>query len=83
MVSMLPFEASRGCWWGQKKGCSFCSVNQVTSKYRTRRADQVLQQLTALTAKYGLRNFFAVDSIIDMSHIKLLMPQLAEQEPKI
>jgi ribosomal peptide maturation radical SAM protein 1 len=81
-ATMLPFEASRGCWWAQKKACSFCSVNQVTSKHRVRQTDQVQQQITDLAARYGLKDFFAVDSMIDMKHIKQLMPRLAEQEPK-
>src|SRR5439155_783821 len=32
----LPFEASRGCWWGAKSPCSFCGLNGVDAKYRTK-----------------------------------------------
>src|SRR5262249_14390972 len=23
----LPYESSRGCWWGQKHHCTFCGLN--------------------------------------------------------
>ena len=26
----LPFEASRGCWWGAKSHCTFCGLNDNT-----------------------------------------------------
>ena len=30
----LLFDSSRGCWWGQKHGCTFCGLNGAGIKYR-------------------------------------------------
>ncbi len=30
----LYIESSRGCWWGQKRHCTFCGIDKETLKYR-------------------------------------------------
>jgi radical SAM superfamily enzyme YgiQ (UPF0313 family) len=25
--TVIPYESSRGCWWGEKTMCTFCGVN--------------------------------------------------------
>ena len=33
-IAPLPFESSRGCWWGQKSQCTFCGTNQDAISHR-------------------------------------------------
>ena len=37
----IPFEASRGCWWGQKKHCTFCGLNGEGMAFRVKHPDTV------------------------------------------
>jgi ribosomal peptide maturation radical SAM protein 1 len=29
----LPYESSRGCWWGEKHHCTFCGINGKTMSF--------------------------------------------------
>ncbi|MCA9823729.1 MAG: cobalamin-dependent protein, partial [Dehalococcoidia bacterium] len=33
-VESLPFESSRGCWWGQQSHCVFCGINDEVMPFR-------------------------------------------------
>jgi ribosomal peptide maturation radical SAM protein 1 len=76
---MLPFESSRGCWWGAKKHCSFCGLNGSTMKYRSKSPERVLDELQTLSRRYRTFSFEAVDNIMDHDYLKTLLPTLIEQ----
>ena len=50
-------------------------------RYRSKSAARVLSELAELSDRYGLRNVQFVDNILDMSHIKTVLGELAEVEP--
>src|SRR5262245_9068248 len=75
----VPFEASRGCWWGQKHHCTFCGVNGAIMKFRQKSAARVLEELSELSRRHSVYRFFAADNIIPMDFIRELAPALARQ----
>jgi ribosomal peptide maturation radical SAM protein 1 len=75
----LPFEASRGCWWGERRHCTFCGLNGQTMAFRSKPAERVFSELADLSARYRTFRFTAVDNILDMKFHKTLLPQLAGQ----
>lgn len=75
---MIPFESSRGCWWGAKKHCTFCGLNDLTIAFRSKRPTIVIQELIDLSQKYGHLDFYGVDNIIDMRYFKELLPKLRQ-----
>ena len=75
-VSIL-FESSRGCWWGEKSHCTFCGLNPELMTFRSKPAALVVRELADLAARYKILDFIAVDDIIDLKHIKELLPLLA------
>jgi magnesium-protoporphyrin IX monomethyl ester (oxidative) cyclase len=74
---VLLFESSRGCWWGMKHHCTFCGLNGEGMTFRSKSAERVIEEITSLTAQYPVRWLFAVDNIIDMRHVKTVLPTLA------
>lgn len=76
----LPFESSRGCWWGAKSHCTFCGLNRETMSFRKKKPDRVYDELLELSAKYRCLTFNATDNIIDMNYFHELLPRLAETE---
>jgi ribosomal peptide maturation radical SAM protein 1 len=70
----LPFETSRGCWWGQKHHCTFCGIDDNLMKFRTKSPQRVIDEILTLSARHQLTEFFAVDSIINISFFKTLLP---------
>lgn len=75
----LPFESSRGCWWGEKHHCVFCGINPHAMPYRAKSVDRTLDELRALRAAYPGRRISAVDNILSTVHARDLLPRLAEE----
>ena len=72
----LPFESSRGCWWGAKKHCTFCGLNGQTLTYRSKSPQRMAAELEELSASYRSFQFEAVDNILDMGYLETLLPSL-------
>ena len=77
---LLPIETSRGCWWGAVKHCVFCGLNPTTMEFRSKSPARALAEFDALATRWGIRQFFAVDNIIDMSYFRKVLPDLADRD---
>ena len=80
-ATWIPFESSRGCWWGQKHHCTFCGLNALGMPYRAKSPERVLAELAELEARTGSTRFEAVDNIIDTAYLRSLIPRLTEDRP--
>lgn len=78
---LLPFESSRGCWWGEKQHCTFCGLNGEGMSYRAQPAERVYETLANYAHRYPIRRFRATDNILDMSYFKSLLPRLKAEPP--
>jgi ribosomal peptide maturation radical SAM protein 1 len=76
----IPFEGSRGCWWGAKQHCSFCGLNANGMAYRLKPAEKVLHEIDYLASRYDLSQLSAVDNIIDHTYFRTVLPKLTEDE---
>jgi magnesium-protoporphyrin IX monomethyl ester (oxidative) cyclase len=72
----LLIEGSRGCWWGEKKPCTFCGLGSVTRKYRVKDTARLVDEMNAQSEKYGTKHFLMTDSILSKEHMKALLPEL-------
>ena len=63
-IEYLPFESSRGCWWGQKNHCVFCGINEQLMPFRAKSVDTVVNDLLFLSNRYRAVKFTATDWII-------------------
>lgn len=78
---MLAFETSRGCWWGQKSHCTFCGLNQLELGYKFKTSERSFEEIRGLWRRFGF-NLFATDTILARSHLKEVLPRLAELDDK-
>ena len=74
----LPYESSRGCWWGEKQHCTFCGVNGETIRFRSKAPERVLDELVSLLAVHPSRRVCMVDNIMPFNYFRTLLPALAE-----
>lgn len=74
----LPFEASRGCWWGAKHHCTFCGLNGNTMAYRKKSAARVYEEILHISREYRCLSLDGVDNILAMEYFNELLPKLAE-----
>ena len=72
----ILFESSRGCWWGAKSHCTFCGLNGSLMPFRKKPPARVVDEILGFAAEYKILDFVAVDDIIDLGHIRDLLPQL-------
>ncbi len=72
----VPFETSRGCWWGAKMHCTFCGLNGATMAYRTKSPERAMEELIYLGKRYGTK-IAAVDNILDLKYLDSFFPQVA------
>lgn len=78
--SLLPFESSRGCWYGARQHCTFCGLNGATMAYRSKSPARMLAELRYLVERYGVRQFSATDNILDMQYMQSVLPELAQSD---
>jgi len=75
----LPFESSRGCWWGEKKQCMFCGLNAQGMAYRQKSAARVRRTLESYLQRYPVNRFFAADNNMPRQYLRDLLPDLARR----
>jgi len=74
---VLPLITSHGCYHGK---CGFCNVGYGDAKsFYPLPVDQVLDQITALQEKYGVRHIFFADEAITPRTLRELSAQLADR----
>ena len=75
------YETSRGCWWGQKRQCTFCGLNGEGIAYRQKSAQRVFSDLESLTRNYPVRRICMTDNNMPHNYFKSLLPRIAEELP--
>jgi ribosomal peptide maturation radical SAM protein 1 len=73
----IPFETSRGCWWGERMHCTFCGLNGQAMAFRSKSARRALDELACLTERHPGCDVDVTDSILNMSYFKDFVPELA------
>lgn len=79
----LLMEGARGCWWGAKSHCTFCGLNGLTLRFRSKPADRTFAELEHLVDRYGVGVVRFVDNIIEMGYFKDLLPRIAEKKADV
>ncbi|MEU7916104.1 RiPP maturation radical SAM C-methyltransferase [Microbispora bryophytorum] len=74
----LPFESARGCWWGQRRHCTFCGLNGQTMRFRSKSPQRVIDELTLQARRYRSYRFEAVDNILDTAYLEDMLPKLVD-----
>lgn len=77
-IEFLPFESSRGCWWGAKNHCVFCGINPELMGFRAKDVDRVIREIVTLSARYNVVRLTATDWIISRWHCNELFQRLKE-----
>jgi ribosomal peptide maturation radical SAM protein 1 len=75
----LPFESSRGCWWGEVSHCLFCGINGDSMAFRGKSPARMRAELDLLVEKYRPTLLMAADSILDHRYYATLLQDLAEK----
>lgn len=77
----IPYESSRGCWWGAKHHCTFCGLNTMGMAFRAKSAARVREELDVLRRAHGVNRFDATDNIIAADGKSELLSALSTLQP--
>jgi anaerobic magnesium-protoporphyrin IX monomethyl ester cyclase len=68
----LPYDPTRGCYWGKCTFCHYGLAEVGTAEYRERDVAAMIGHLEALSKKYGTQHFyFSQDSVAPKTLLKL------------
>ncbi len=69
---ILPYDPTRGCYWGKCTFCHYGLAEVGTASYRERSVEQMVEHLRALVARHDTRRFyFSQDSVAPKTLVKL------------
>jgi ribosomal peptide maturation radical SAM protein 1 len=77
-VTELPFESSRGCWWGQREQCVFCGINPDVMSFREKDTGRVIEEILALSRRHRVVRFTAADWIVGKQSRRALFTGLRD-----
>lgn len=74
---ILPFLATRGCYWGR---CTFCDHFQgYVEGFRTMQVDQIVEEIRFLQNKYNTRYFHFTDESYPPALFRKLSQRIVEE----
>ncbi|GAA2583654.1 RiPP maturation radical SAM C-methyltransferase [Actinomadura fulvescens] len=78
VAPVLPFETSRGCWWGEHAHCTFCGLNGDLMRFRSMRPDKAIELFRSLFERYGAatRMFMCADNIMPREYPAEVFPHV-------
>jgi ribosomal peptide maturation radical SAM protein 1 len=76
----MAFETARGCWWGERKHCTFCGLNGSSMAFRSKSPERALAELEYLVEQYPDYRIYITDNIIDHKYFKTFLPALAAKK---
>jgi anaerobic magnesium-protoporphyrin IX monomethyl ester cyclase len=69
---VLPYDPTRGCYWGKCTFCHYGLAEVGTASYRERELTGIVEHLRVLSEKHGTRYFyFSQDSVAPKTIVKL------------
>jgi radical SAM superfamily enzyme YgiQ (UPF0313 family) len=69
---VLPYDPTRGCYWGKCTFCHYGLAEVGTAAYREREVGAVVEHLRALSTKHGTKYFYlSQDSVAPKTIVKL------------
>jgi ribosomal peptide maturation radical SAM protein 1 len=81
--TLISFETSRGCWWGQKQHCTFCGLNGEGMGFRRKSPDRAIRELRALLDESPTRNISMADNIMPHEYFQSFVPHLPDSLPGV
>lgn len=73
---VMPFPASRGCYW---RKCSFCD-HDFGMHYNIKNIDKLIQEIKIFKEKYGITKFEFIDEAISPAYMQEMSRRFLEED---
>ena len=71
---ILPFQSSRGCYWGK---CSFCDQD-FGQNFNVKNVEKLTDEFIELKEKYGIKYFEFIDESVSPAYLSELADKIKE-----
>ncbi len=78
----LPVETSRGCWWGERRRCTFCGASPQGTRYRQKSPARALAELEHLERRYAPRILATADDVAPRD-LAPYLSALEQRQPRL
>jgi ribosomal peptide maturation radical SAM protein 1 len=78
-LDRLPFESSRGCWWGEKNHCVFCGLNPAVLPFRPKSIERTVSEIVTLAERHRVTRLIATDWIVSREQRAEIFRRLQER----
>ncbi len=78
---VIQIEASRGCWWFEKVGCTFCGLNPGKKTYRYKDIKKLAFEMDTLAKLYHPTLYMFTDNILNMDTFDEFVKFMVENKP--
>jgi hypothetical protein len=75
---VLPYDSTRGCFWGKCAFCHYGLAEKGTALYRERPVEAVLQHLEKLSARHGCQLFYLSQDVMAPRTVHRLAREVRE-----
>lgn len=75
--AIISYETSRGCWWGAKMECNFCSEYKP---FRKKSSQKVLEDLKQISMDDKIEGIYMCDLAMPLSYHREIFPKLLENK---
>lgn len=75
-TALISYEAGRGCWYGEKNHCTFCSLNTLNMIFRPKPLAKVEAEITKLHELWNPFRIVITDNILSPEFIHHVVPRL-------
>lgn len=79
----LPFESSRGCWWGERCRCTFCGQASDALTYRAKSPGRALAELGHAVDHHSGLPVVITDEIVPEAYFDAVVPHLLRVAPRL
>lgn len=79
----ITYETSRGCWWGEKRHCTFCGLNGLGMRHREKSSEKVFSDLRVLLGQCPTNLVWLTDNIMPHRYFTTLLPRLQKEVPGV
>jgi len=74
----LLMQTSRGCWWADRRRCTFCGLNDLQERFEALPPEAALRHIRSVLGYAGrVSRFVACDNVVPPNYFREVFPHLA------
>ena len=79
----IHYESSRGCWWGEKRPCTFCGLNGKRAIFRQKSPGRIFSEMKEVFMKnYPIDLIQMTDNVMPRDYFQTVIPRISELQKK-